>query len=138
MVCSLPSAANECTKYTQTGSGTPANRALSARRSSTFHCIWGRLTPSGSRRTMPGRTPSPGTSGVTYETGIGGEPGVGPHPFERLLRRPQVADAVVEDGDQCHDWPSLRGRCRPARTGCRDVPAHDRPRLTFPAEHRHG
>ena len=41
------------------------------------------------------------------EPGIVGEPGVGADVFQRLLRGSQVADAVVEDGDEGevrHRW----------------------------------
>ena len=43
-----------------------ARRASASRRttSSTFHCICGRFTPSGSARTAPGSTPRPGDAGV--------------------------------------------------------------------------
>ena len=37
--------------------------ASAASTSSTFHCICGRFTPSGSRRDVPGRTPRPGHAG---------------------------------------------------------------------------
>src|SRR4029078_1327351 len=40
---------------------------------------------------------------VAHQTGIGRQPGVGPHVLERLLGRAQVADAVVEHCDEGHD-----------------------------------
>ena len=52
--------------------------------------------------------------GVADQPGIGGEPGVGAEVLERLLGRAQVADLVVEDGDQRH-----RVTPRPWWTGCR-------------------
>src|SRR5690606_19520953 len=65
--------------------------------------------------------------GLADEARVGGEPGVGPHPLEALLGRPQVADAVVEDGDEGRGWrhstplvdgtpvPSIRTASRQAR-----------------------
>ena len=40
------------------------------------------------------------------EAGIGGESGIGADLLERLLGRAEVADAVVEDGDEGHEVPS--------------------------------
>ena len=130
----------------------------SPRRSSRFHCICGRFTPSGSRRTVPGQhaearrrpgdssepsksscmpmqmprngtprsTASRATSsspwpaerghaaaeradagqhhagGLADEARVGGEAGVGADVLQRLLGRAQVADLVVEDGDEGH------------------------------------
>ena len=56
---------------------------------------------------------------------VGGEPGVGAAVLQRLLRRAQVADAVVEDGDTAapcaHSTPlvdgSVRPRCARRRAG---------------------
>src|SRR5690606_17253191 len=55
--------------------------------------------------------------GVAHEAAVGGEPGVGADALERLLRRVEVADAVVEDGDECHGHPILRLRPGNPRTG---------------------
>ena len=58
--------------------------------------------------------------GVADDRLVGGEPGVRTDVFERLLRRTQVADAVVEDGDQragtsSQGRPSSTARPRPRR-----------------------
>ena len=47
--------------------------------------------------------PTPGSTtrvGVGDQRRVGGEPGVGADVLQRLLRRAQVADPVVEDRDQ--------------------------------------
>ena len=51
----------------------------------------------GAERTHTGQHDA---GGVTDQTGVGGEAGVGAALLDRLLRRVQVADAVVEHGDQ--------------------------------------
>ena len=151
------------------------HRARAAVTSSTFHCICGRFTPSGSSRTVPGRIPSPARPGASSESSysscmptqmprngvpadddlvrnpiepgalervhaatertdsrqhdrggladhrrIGGEARVGADVLQRLLRRAEVADAVVEHGDERHGALGL--------TGCPWSTAHRRPR----------
>ena len=63
--------------------------------------------------------------GVGDQSVVGGEPGVGAAVLQRLLRRAQVADAVVEHGDQRllahrHSTPFVDGTCAPStRTASR-------------------
>src|SRR5690606_2460835 len=55
--------------------------------------------------------------GVVDDGGVRGEAGVGTVPFQRLLSRPEIADAVVENGDQWpgrHNLPLVDGRESPS------------------------
>src|SRR5947209_5402199 len=57
--CSVVAGAYEWTKYIHNGAESPENIAESSRMLRRFHCICGRLTPSGSNRTLPESTPIP-------------------------------------------------------------------------------
>ena len=70
-------------------------------------------------------------SGVAHQAGVGSEAGVGADVLQRLLRRAEVPDAVVEHGDQrfatqsshrptCHSTPFVDGTPSPStRTASR-------------------